>query len=97
MRFAQFHPADDSKVRKPVAAPLHALQIPVQIHVRRSQRSVWRDERLEMLIEVAGKDRPGRVVGVLGESNCGEAKANARAHVRSIEPPGAAPDHSLCT
>jgi hypothetical protein len=73
VRFPQFHAADDAKVRELVAAPLHALQVSVQIHRRRRQRPVWCDEHLEMLVLVqfAGKNCPSGVVRVLGERHRG--------------------------
>jgi hypothetical protein len=57
MGFAQLHSADDAKVRELVPAPLHALQVAVQIQSRRSQRPVRRDERRELFMpnEVASK------------------------------------------
>jgi len=69
MGFAQLHSADDAKVRELVPAPLHALQVAVQIQSRRSQRPVRRDERRELFMpsEVASNNLPSRVIGVLGE------------------------------
>jgi hypothetical protein len=52
VRFTQFDSADDPERRELVAASLQAFQVSIQIQRRRNQRSVWCDERLEMLVIV---------------------------------------------
>jgi len=75
MWFAQLHSADDVKVRELVAAALQALQISVEIQFWRDQCSIPCGMRCEMVIRVgtALQDRPGRVVGVLGERDSRQA------------------------